>query len=135
MIIWIKKESIFLDCDQRAVIEKIVENPDRTPSIFVQLLESHHRFIIQKEDIVGVEINENLIVEFGHLKYKPKKKTIRKVIKGVVIQTFVDGKCVRQQFVIDDAVLDQFTSDAYKEIKDPGADLLNLYHHTNMVQP
>lgn len=139
MIIWVKKETVFSDCDQRAVVENVVEREDGIPIIFIQLIETNDEFIIQSEDIVGVEINESLIVRFGHFEFKSKekkkKKTIRKIIRGSVVQTFVDGKCIRQQFVVDDDVVDHFTYDNYVGIKDPGKDLLELYHHSNMVQP
>lgn len=136
MIILVKGKAVFKDCDQRATVEKVLNaniNGVDIAHIYVQLLGTGQKFMVVTQDIIGVEIDETLITRFGHFDYKPKGKVVRKITQGTVVQTFIDGKCVRQQFVEDEDVDPHFIDDGHSKIV--SKDLLELYHHSNMVQP
>ncbi len=131
MIIWVKKEAVSSDCDQRAAVKEVIEKEGGVPVIFIRLVETGDSFTINPEDIISIEIDGSLIAKFGQFEYKPKKKVIRKITEGRVVQIFVGDKCVRQQFVSDD-IDSYYTSEQGKEMEDPDN---ILYHHSNMEQP
>ena len=58
---------------------------------------------------------------------------VKKITEGYVIQTFVDGKCVHQDFTSTDIV--EFQWENGTEIEHPTEFVQEFYHPFNMEQP
>jgi len=73
-VIWVNKMTVDALCDQRAVVCDVCGT-----DIYIKLLGTDEFFVIQPKDVVGVEINENLIVKFKCTTYVVNSFTEEKV--------------------------------------------------------
>ena len=70
-VIWVNKKAVHAKRDQRAVVCDVYDT-----DIYIKLLGTAELFVIQPKDVVGVEINENLIVKFKCTTYVVNSFTV-----------------------------------------------------------
>ena len=59
MVVWINKDVVRANTNQRALVLKTVRR-----QIFVQLLGTDEKFVVQPHHVVGVEIDDSLTINF-----------------------------------------------------------------------
>ena len=72
MVIWVKKEAVRAACNQRATVEGIIiiDEHYNQFNIKIKLLGTDEYFNIKPADVVGIEIEEKVILQFscvGHI--------------------------------------------------------------------
>lgn len=72
MVIWVKKEAVCASCNQRATVEGtiIIDERYKKVGVRVNLLGTGEYFNVKLDDIVGVELTEEIILQFscvGHI--------------------------------------------------------------------